>query len=212
MLEIKDLQKKYTDHLIFKNLALTIPTGKIMAIVGPSGIGKTTFLKIIAGLLPADQGTMELNGERLELTGNRKGAQVGVIFQDFNLFPQYTVQENITLAPINVLKDSKSAANKKAEELLKELGLFDQASQYPNQLSGGQKQRVAIARALAMQPGMLAYDEPTSGLDAASTQQVVHVMQQMKSQGVTQLVVTHDLPFAEAVADLTFDFGKEVQR
>ncbi|AVH75698.1 amino acid ABC transporter ATP-binding protein [Weissella koreensis] len=212
MLEIKDLQKKYTDHLIFKNLALTIPTGKIMAIVGPSGIGKTTFLKIIAGLLPADQGTMELNGERLDLTGNRKGAQVGVIFQDFNLFPQYTVQENITLAPINVLKDSKSAANKKAEELLKELGLFDQASQYPNQLSGGQKQRVAIARALAMQPGMLAYDEPTSGLDAASTQQVVHVMQQMKSQGVTQLVVTHDLPFAEAVADLTFDFGKEVQR
>jgi len=212
MLEIKDLQKKYADHLIFKNLALTIPTGKIMAIVGPSGIGKTTFLKIIAGLLPADQGTMELNGERLDLTGNRKGAQVGVIFQDFNLFPQYTVQENITLAPINVLKDSKSAANKKAEELLKELGLFDQASQYPNQLSGGQKQRVAIARALAMQPGMLAYDEPTSGLDAASTQQVVHVMQQMKSQGVTQLVVTHDLPFAEAVADLTFDFGKEVQR
>ncbi|AEJ24086.1 ABC-type polar amino acid transport system, ATPase component [Weissella koreensis KACC 15510] len=212
MLEIKDLQKKYADHLIFKNLALTIPTGKIMAIVGPSGIGKTTFLKIIAGLLPADQGTMELNGERLDLTGNRKGAQVGVIFQDFNLFPQYTVQENITLAPINVLKDSKSAANKKAEELLKELGLFDQAHQYPNQLSGGQKQRVAIARALAMQPGMLAYDEPTSGLDAASTQQVVHVMQQMKSQGVTQLVVTHDLPFAEAVADLTFDFGKEVQR
>lgn len=212
MLEIKDLQKKYADHLIFKNLALTIPTGKIMAIVGPSGIGKTTFLKIIAGLLPADQGTMELNGERLDLTGNRKGAQVGVIFQDFNLFPQYTVQENITLAPINVLKDSKSAANKKAEELLKELGLFDQASQYPNQLSGGQKQRVAIARALAMQPGMLVYDEPTSGLDAASTQQVVHVMQQMKSQGVTQLVVTHDLPFAEAVADLTFDFGKEVQR
>ena len=212
MLEIKDLQKKYADHLIFKNLALTIPTGKIMAIVGPSGIGKTTFLKIIAGLLPADQGTMELNGERLDLTGNRKGAQVGVIFQDFNLFPQYTVQENITLAPINVLKDSKSAANTTAEELLKELGLFDQASQYPNQLSGGQKQRVAIARALAMQPGMLAYDEPTSGLDAASTQQVVHVMQQMKSQGVTQLVVTHDLPFAEAVADLTFDFGKEVQR
>lgn len=212
MLEIKDLQKKYADHLIFKNLALTIPTGKIMAIVGPSGIGKTTFLKIIAGLLPADQGTMELNGEKLDLTGNRQGAQVGVIFQDFNLFPQYTVQENITLAPINVLKDSKLVANKKAEELLNELGLFDQASQYPNQLSGGQKQRVAIARALAMQPGMLAYDEPTSGLDAASTQQVVHVMQQMKAQEVTQLVVTHDLPFAEAVADLTFDFGKEVQR
>ncbi|MCZ9311413.1 ATP-binding cassette domain-containing protein [Weissella koreensis] len=212
MLEIKDLQKKYADHLIFKNLALTIPTGKIMAIVGPSGIGKTTFLKIIAGLLPADQGTMELNGEKLDLSGNRQGAQVGVIFQDFNLFPQYTVQENITLAPINVLKDSKLVANKKAEELLNELGLFDQASQYPNQLSGGQKQRVAIARALAMQPGMLAYDEPTSGLDAASTQQVVHVMQQMKAQGVTQLVVTHDLPFAEAVADLTFDFGKEVQR
>lgn len=212
MLEIKDLQKKYSDHLIFKNLALTIPTGKIMAIVGPSGIGKTTFLKIVAGLLPADQGTMKLNGEQLDLTGNRQGAQVGVIFQDFNLFPQYTVQENIALAPINVLKDSKIEANKKAVSLLQELGLIDQANQYPNQLSGGQKQRVAIARALAMQPGMLAYDEPTSGLDVASTQQVINVMQQMKMQGVTQLVVTHDLPFAEAVADLTFDFGKEVQR
>lgn len=212
MLEIKNLKKQYAEHLIFKNLNLVIPTGKIMAIVGPSGIGKTTFLKIIAGLLSADQGTMKLNGELLDLTGNRQGAQVGVIFQDFNLFPQYTVRENITLAPLTVLNDPQNVANDKADRLLLELGLNNQAEQYPSQLSGGQKQRVAIARALAMHPGMLAYDEPTSGLDQASTQQVIHVMQQMKAQGVTQLVVTHDLPFAEAVADLTFDFGKEVQR
>ncbi|QIL50870.1 amino acid ABC transporter ATP-binding protein [Weissella coleopterorum] len=212
MLEIKNLKKQYAEHLIFKNLNLVIPTGKIMAIVGPSGIGKTTFLKIIAGLLSADQGTMKLNGELLDLTGNRQGAQVGVIFQDFNLFPQYTVRENITLAPLTVLNDPQNVAKDKADRLLLELGLNNQAEQYPSQLSGGQKQRVAIARALAMHPGMLAYDEPTSGLDQASTQQVIHVMQQMKAQGVTQLVVTHDLPFAEAIADLTFDFGKEVQR
>ncbi|MBJ7628276.1 amino acid ABC transporter ATP-binding protein [Weissella confusa] len=212
MLEIKNLAKSYDTRTIFKNMNLTVNDGEVLSIVGPSGIGKTTFLRIVAGLLPADQGELILNGESLDLTGERTGAQVGVIFQDFNLFPQYTVKENVMLAPQMVHNESKDEAAENADRLLADLGLTAQADQYPFQLSGGQKQRVAIARALAMKPGLLAYDEPTSGLDAESTERVIAVIKQLQAQGVTQLIVTHDLPFAEAVADKTFDFGTDVER
>lgn len=212
MLEIKNLAKSYDTRTIFKNMNLTVKDGEVLSIVGPSGIGKTTFLRIVAGLLPADQGELILNGESLDLTGERTGAQVGVIFQDFNLFPQYTVKENVMLAPQMVHNESKDEAAENADRLLADLGLTAQADQYPFQLSGGQKQRVAIARALAMKPGILAYDEPTSGLDAESTERVIAVIKQLQAQGVTQLIVTHDLPFAEAVADKTFDFGTDVER
>ena len=212
MLEIKNLAKAFDERVIFKDMDLTINDGEVLSIVGPSGIGKTTFLRILAGLLPADRGELILNNEPLDISGNRQGAQVGVIFQDFNLFPQYTVKENITLAPQLVKKMTKNEANANAEELLNNLGLAEQTNQYPFQLSGGQKQRVAIARALAMKPGILAYDEPTSGLDARSTDRVINVIQHLKEQGVTQLIVTHDLPFAQAVADQTFDFGTDVLR
>lgn len=212
MLEIKNLAKSYDTRTIFKNMNLTVNDGEVLSIVGPSGIGKTTFLRIVAGLLPADQGELILNGESLDLTGERTGAQVGVIFQDFNLFPQYTVKENVMLAPQMVHNESKAEAAENADRLLADLGLTTQADQYPFQLSGGQKQRVAIARALAMKPGILAYDEPTSGLDAESTERVIAVIKQLQAQGVTQLIVTHDLPFAEAVADKTFDFGTDVER
>lgn len=212
MLEIKNLAKAFDERVIFKDMDLTINDGEVLSIVGPSGIGKTTFLRILAGLLPADRGKLILNNEPLDISGNRQGAQVGVIFQDFNLFPQYTVKENITLAPQLVKKMTKNEANANAEELLNNLGLAEQTNQYPFQLSGGQKQRVAIARALAMKPGILAYDEPTSGLDAGSTDRVINVIQHLKEQGVTQLIVTHDLPFAQAVADQTFDFGTDVSR
>ncbi|MBJ7634334.1 polar amino acid ABC transporter ATP-binding protein [Weissella confusa] len=212
MLEIKNLAKSYDTRTIFKNMNLTVNDGEVLSIVGPSGIGKTTFLRIVAGLLPADQGELILNGESLDLTGERTGAQVGVIFQDFNLFPQYTVKENVMLAPQMVHNESKDEAAENADRLLADLGLTAQADQYPSQLSGGQKQRVAIARALAMKPGILAYDEPTSGLDAESTERVIAVIKQLQAQGVTQLIVTHDLPFAEAVADKTFDFGTDVER
>ncbi|WP_270319142.1 amino acid ABC transporter ATP-binding protein [Weissella confusa] len=212
MLEIKNLAKSYDTRTIFKNMNLTVNDGEVLSIVGPSGIGKTTFLRIVAGLLPADQGELILNGESLDLTGERTGAQVGVIFQDFNLFPQYTVKENVMLAPQMVHNESKDKAAENADRLLADLGLTAQADQYPFQLSGGQKQRVAIARALAMKPGILAYDEPTSGLDAESTERVIAVIKQLQAQGVTQLIVTHDLPFAEAVADKTFDFGTDVER
>lgn len=212
MLEIKNLAKVFGERVIFKEMDLTINDGEVLSIVGPSGIGKTTFLRILAGLLPADQGELILDNESLDITGNRQGAQVGVIFQDFNLFPHYTVKQNVALAPQLVKKVAKKEAEKEAEELLKNLGLVEQMDQYPFQLSGGQKQRVAIARALAMKPGILAYDEPTSGLDAESTKRVIKVIQQLKTQGVTQLIVTHDLPFAQAVADQTFDFGVDVAR
>lgn len=212
MLEIKNLAKSYDTRTIFKNMNLTVNDGEVLSIVGPSGIGKTTFLRIVAGLLPADQGELILNGESLDLIGERTGAQVGVIFQDFNLFPQYTVKENVMLAPQMVHNESKDEAAENADRLLADLGLTAQADQYPFQLSGGQKQRVAIARALAMKPGILAYDEPTSGLDAESTERVIAVIKQLQAQGVTQLIVTHDLPFAEAVADKTFDFGTDVER
>lgn len=212
MLEIKNLAKVFGERVIFKEMNLTINDGEVLSIVGPSGIGKTTFLRILAGLLPADQGELILDNESLDITGNRQGAQVGVIFQDFNLFPHYTVKQNVALAPQLVKKVAKKGAEKEAEELLKNLGLVEQMDQYPFQLSGGQKQRVAIARALAMKPGILAYDEPTSGLDAESTKRVIKVIQQLKTQGVTQLIVTHDLPFAQAVADQTFDFGVDVAR
>lgn len=212
MLEIKNLSKKYAEQTIFKNLNLTIADGEVLTIVGPSGIGKTTFLRIVAGLLAADTGEMQLNGQDLDLSGERTGADVGVIFQDFNLFPQFTVKDNITLAPTMVNKVAKNDANDMADQLIDQLGLADQSNQYPFQLSGGQKQRVAIARALAMKPGILAYDEPTSGLDEESTERVIGVIQQLKSQGVTQLIVTHDLQFAQAIADKTFDFGTDVER
>ena len=212
MLEIKQLTKTYNTNTIFKALNLSVADGEVLSIVGPSGIGKTTLIKILAGLETADAGEVRLNGEQLAIDGTRADAKVGLIFQDFNLFPNYTVIENIMLAPINVSRLSRDAAKAKATALLTTLGMADKAVLYPYQLSGGQKQRVAIARALAMDPKILAYDEPTSGLDEASTKQVAEVVKTLKAQGVTQLIITHDQPFAEMVSDRVFDFATEVSR
>ncbi|QEA50428.1 amino acid ABC transporter ATP-binding protein [Leuconostoc lactis] len=212
MLEIKQLTKTYNTNTIFKALNLSVADGEVLSIVGPSGIGKTTLIKILAGLETADAGEVRLNGEQLAIDGTRADAKVGLIFQDFNLFPNYTVIENIMLAPINVSRLSRDAAKAKATTLLATLGMTDKADLYPYQLSGGQKQRVAIARALAMDPKILAYDEPTSGLDEASTKQVAEVVKTLKAQGVTQLIITHDQPFAEMVSDRVFDFATEVSR
>lgn len=212
MLEIKQLTKTYNTNTIFKALNLSVADGEVLSIVGPSGIGKTTLIKILAGLETADAGEVRLNGEQLAIDGTRADAKVGLIFQDFNLFPNYTVIENIMLAPINVSRLSRDAAKARATALLATLGMTDKADLYPYQLSGGQKQRVAIARALAMDPKILAYDEPTSGLDEASTKQVAEVVKTLKAQGVTQLIITHDQPFAEMVSDRVFDFATEVSR
>ncbi|KGH65651.1 polar amino acid ABC transporter ATPase [Oenococcus oeni IOEB_C23] len=210
MLKIENLTKSYENKVVFKKLNLEINDGGVLSIVGPSGIGKTTLLKIIAGLCGADSGKMVIDGQKINVTEKNQNALIGVIFQDFNLFPQYTVLGNITLAPRIVKNIETDQANSKAKKILDELGIGDKADLYPYQLSGGQKQRVAIARALAMEPKILAYDEPTSALDEFSTGQVVEVIKELKKRGVTQMVITHDMPFAKKISDRIFDFKKEI--
>ena len=179
-----------------------IPDGSILAIVGPSGGGKTTLLRTLAGLETADSGTFLLNGKAFDPTNTKDQEQVvGVVFQDFQLFPHLSVRDNITLAPKMVLKESAEVYNEKANHLAEQLGIESLLDQYPFQLSGGQKQRLAIARAMAMDPEVLAYDEPTSALDPELRQQVEQLILNLKKEGITQIVVTHDLVFAENIAD-----------
>ena len=194
MLTIKNLTKHFDNRTIIDHLNLEIPDGKILTIVGPSGGGKTTLLRCLAGLETIDSGELLLDGVPFNPAEMDNADQVvGVVFQDFQLFPHLSVLENITLAPTLVLKEEKAKSQQEALELLEKL--------YPYQLSGGQKQRVALARALAMKPKVLGYDEPTSALDPALRQQVEEVILDLRKQGMTQIVVTHDMAFAEKIAD-----------
>ena len=202
MLEVKNLKKSFGDRVILDNVNLTVKDDEILCIVGSSGAGKTTLLRCITGLDTPDSGEFLMDGKPFDPQGTGASDRViGVVFQDFNLFPNLSVMENITLAPTMVLKQPKYEAVKKAQELLAELGLSTKGNLYPWQLSGGQKQRVAIARALAMKPKILCYDEPTSALDPNLRQDVANIILSLKKGGVTQLVVTHDLDFAEEIAD-----------
>ena len=195
MLEVKNLYKKFNNRPILKDISFTLKDGEIMTIVGPSGAGKTTLLRIIAGLETKDSGEILIDSQAYD------SGKVGVVFQDYNLFPNLNVLQNITLAPTMVLKESKEEANKKAYELLNRLQMNGREKQYPYELSGGQKQRVAIARALAMKPRILCYDEPTSALDPNLRKEVERMILGLKKSGLTQLIITHDLQFAENVAD-----------
>lgn len=195
MLEVKNLCKEFNNRLILKDISFTLKDGEIMTIVGPSGAGKTTLLRIIAGLETKDSGEILIDGKPYD-PGN-----VGVVFQDFNLFPNLNVLQNITLAPTMVLKESKAEAEQNAQKLLDQLQMNGREKQYPYQLSGGQKQRVAIARALAMNPRILCYDEPTSALDPNLRKEVEKMILDLKKSGLTQLIITHDLTFAKNVAD-----------
>lgn len=195
MLEVKNLYKEFNNRPILKDISFTLKDGEIMTIVGPSGAGKTTLLRIIAGLETKDSGEILIDGQAYD------SGKVGVVFQDYNLFPNLNVLQNITLAPTMVLKESKEEANKKAYELLNRLQMNGREKQYPYELSGGQKQRVAIARALAMNPRILCYDEPTSALDPNLRKEVEKMILGLKKSGLTQLIITHDLQFAENVAD-----------
>ena len=202
MLEVKNLKKSFGSRQILNGVSFTVNDGQILCIVGPSGAGKTTLLRCITGLDTPDSGEFLMDGKPFDPQGTGASDRViGVVFQDFNLFPNLSVMENITLAPTMVLKQPKNEAVKKAQELLAELGLSTKGNLYPWQLSGGQKQRVAIARALAMKPKILCYDEPTSALDPNLRQDVANIILSLKKGGVTQLVVTHDLDFAEEIAD-----------
>ena len=202
MLEVQKLKKSFGGRQILDGVDLTVKDGEILCIVGPSGAGKTTLLRCITGLEAADSGKFLIDGRLFDPQGtDRSDSVIGVVFQDFNLLPNLTVIENVTLAPMLVLKRAKTDALQEAEKLLKELGLDGKGDLYPYQLSGGQKQRVAIARALAMKPKILCYDEPTSALDPNLRDEVAKLILGLKKDGMTQLVVTHDMDFAQKVAD-----------
>ena len=195
MLEVKNLSKEFNGYRILRDISFTLKDGEIMTIVGPSGAGKTTLLRIIAGLETKDAGETLIDGKPYD------SGKVGVVFQDYNLFPNLNVLQNITLAPTLVLKKSKTEAEQDARLLLKRLQMSGREQQYPYELSGGQKQRVAIARALAMKPRILCYDEPTSALDPNLRKEVEKMILSLKKSGLTQLIITNDLNFAENVAD-----------
>ncbi|WP_412990005.1 amino acid ABC transporter ATP-binding protein [Pediococcus siamensis] len=202
MLKIENLTKKFNNRLIIDDLSFTVDDGEILTIVGPSGAGKTTLLRCISGLEKIDAGTFYLDGvafNPFEETG--KQSTIGVVFQDYQLFPNLTVLENVTLAPQLVLKQDAKTVQDEALQRLARLQLDDKKQLYPYQLSGGQKQRVAIARALAMRPKILCYDEPTSALDPELRGEVRDIIKGLKQDGITQIVVTHDMDFANEVAD-----------
>ena len=201
MLELRKISKKFGKKEILSNFNLTIPEKQILAIVGPSGGGKTTLLRMLAGLETIDSGEIFYNGESLPLDELEKRHLLGFVFQDFQLFPHLTVLENLVLSPIKTMNMEKNDAEKKAIELLEKLGLEKQINNYPTSLSGGQKQRVALARAMMINPKIIGYDEPTSALDPELRLEVEKLILKNRELGITQIVVTHDLQFAENIAD-----------
>ncbi len=201
MLELKNISKKFKDRQILENFNLIVEENKILAIVGPSGGGKTTLLRMLAGLEKIDSGEIVYNGESLPVDELEKRNLLGFVFQDFQLFPHLTVLENLVLSPIKTMNMSKSDAENKAITLLNKLGLEKQVNNYPVSLSGGQKQRVALARAMMIDPKIIGYDEPTSALDPELRLEVEKLIIQNRELGITQIVVTHDLQFAENIAD-----------
>ncbi len=201
MLELKNISKRFGEKQIISDLNLKVPEKQILAIVGPSGGGKTTLLRMLAGLETIDSGDIIYNGEELPLDELEKRNLLGFVFQDFQLFPHLTVLENLTLSPIKTKNFTKEDAEKKAIGLLTRLGLAEHVNAYPYSLSGGQKQRVALARAMMIDPEIIGYDEPTSALDPELRLEVEKLILQNRELGMTQIVVTHDLQFAENIAD-----------
>lgn len=204
MLELRNINKAFGGKQILTNFSLSIPEKQILAIVGPSGGGKTTLLRMLAGLETIDSGEIYYNGESLAIDELEKRNLLGFVFQDFQLFPHLSVLDNLTLSPIKTMSMEKEVAEKKARGLLEQLGLAGHADAFPFSLSGGQKQRVALARAMMINPEIIGYDEPTSALDPGLRLEVEKLILQNKERGMTQIVVTHDLQFAENIADQIF--------
>ena len=201
MLELRNINKAFAGKQILTNFSLSIPEKQILAIVGPSGGGKTTLLRMLAGLETIDSGEIYYNGESLAIDELEKRNLLGFVFQDFQLFPHLSVLDDLTLSPIKTMSMEKEVAEKKARGLLEQLGLAGHADAFPFSLSGGQKQRVALARAMMINPEIIGYDEPTSALDPELRLEVEKLILQNKERGMTQIVVTHDLQFAENIAD-----------
>lgn len=202
MIKIDNLKKTYGKNEVLKGITTEIKEKEVIAIIGPSGSGKSTFLRCINRLEEPTEGVISVAGETVTDKNVMKVREnLGMVFQHFHLFPHKTVLENLTYAPINVKGVAKEKAVKMAEELLSKVGLYDKRNEFPNRLSGGQKQRVAIARALAMNPTAILFDEPTSALDPEMVKEVLEVMKSLAKEGMTMLIVTHEMGFAREVAD-----------
>ena len=212
----RDVHKWYGDFHAMRGISLTMQKGEVVVICGPSGSGKSTFIRTINRLEVHQRGQIIVDG--VELTHDLRNIEtvrreVGMVFQQFNLFPHLTVMQNITLAPVWVLKMKRAEADAVATQLLERVGIPEQADKYPGQLSGGQQQRVVIARALAMKPKIMLFDEPTSALDPEMIKEVLDVMKELALSGMTMIVVTHEMGFAREVADriIFFDFGQLIE-
>jgi len=211
MIEIKNLNKSYGDLLVLNDISVNIKKGEVIAIIGPSGGGKSTFLRCINRLEEPDSGHIKINGEDIlnkKSDINKIRQKVSMVFQHFNLFANKNVLQNLTLAPIKAGILDKESAERRAEELLKSVGLSDKKFTYPHKLSGGQKQRIAIARSLAMEPEVILFDEPTSALDPEMIGEVLDIMKDVAAKGITMLVVTHEMGFARNVANRIFFMDK----
>ena len=204
MIKISNLKKSFGEKEVLKGIDLGVNQGEVVAIIGASGSGKSTLLRCINLLEKSGSGEIYLDGELItdeEADQDQIRAKMGMVFQNFNLFPHKTVLENITMAPTKVKGQSEEKSKEKALKLLEKMGLSDKVNAYPNSLSGGQKQRVAIARALAMEPEVMLFDEATSALDPEMVKDVLDVMQNLAKEGMTMLIVTHEMGFAKEVAD-----------
>ena len=204
MIRMVGVEKYFDDFHALKDINLEIPRGQVVVVLGPSGSGKSTLCRTINRLETIEEGTIDIDGHELPAEGKELAqlrSDVGMVFQQFNLFPHLTILDNVTLGPMKVRKIKKAEATSRARELLDRVGIGNQAEKYPAQLSGGQQQRVAIARALAMEPKVMLFDEPTSALDPEMVGEVLDVMSELAESGMTMVVVTHEMGFARKVAD-----------
>lgn len=217
IVEAKELSKKYGALTVFEKLNINVSKGEVLVIIGPSGSGKSTFLRCLNHIEVADGGEVLVEGSSLSKMHKKEIRKtiekMGMVFQNFNLFPHMTVLKNVMEAPVQVKKEEKKIVEERAKKLLDKVGLIDKCDVYPSKLSGGQKQRVAIARALAMEPDIMLFDEPTSALDPELVGEVLNVMKQLANDGMTMVVVTHEMGFAKEVADrvVFMDGGKIVE-
>lgn len=209
LLEVRNLKKSFGKLCVLEDISFNVEKGKVVAIIGPSGSGKSTLLRCLTQLERADSGEVTVCGEEMLTKDGYRDAKTlreirlktGLVFQNFNLFPHFSVLRNITEAPVRVLKRGKAEAKQNAMELLKKMGLETKADSYPCELSGGQQQRVSIARALTLNPDILFFDEPTSALDPELTGEILKVIKELAAEGMTMVVVTHEMSFARDVAD-----------